>query len=47
MAGEAREVLLFDDVMVARGGRVETVEDDSDEQVHEDVRDGEREAGTN
>lgn len=46
MVGEAREVLLFDDVMVARGGRVETVEDDSDEQVHEHVCDGEREAGT-
>ena len=43
MVGESREILLLDDVVVARRRRVETVEDDSNEQVHEYVRDGQRE----
>lgn len=44
MVGKPREIFLGDDVMIARRRRVETVEDDSDEQVHEYVRDRQREA---
>lgn len=44
MVGKPREVFLGDDVVIARRRRVETIEDDSDEQVHEDVRDRQREA---
>lgn len=44
--GETHEVLLGDHVLLARRRRVESIEDDSDKQVHEDVRDGQREAFT-
>lgn len=44
MVGKPREIFLGDDVVIARRRRVETVEDDSDEQVHEYVRDRQREA---
>lgn len=44
VVGEPREVFLGDDIVITRRRRVETVEDDSDEQVHEYVRDRQREA---
>lgn len=45
MFRESGEVLLGYDVMLVRRSRVEAIEDDSDEEVHEDVRDGQGEAG--
>lgn len=44
MVGKPRKIFLGDDVVIARRRRVETVEDNSDEQVHEYVRDRQREA---
>ena len=45
MVRETREVFLGDDVVVVRRGCIETVEDDSDKQVHEHVRDRQRKTG--
>lgn len=42
---EPREVFLSDEVIGVFLGRVETIQDHSDEQVQEHKRDGERETG--
>lgn len=44
MFRESGEVFLGYDVVLVGRCRVEAVEDDSDEEVHEDVRDGQGEA---
>lgn len=44
MVREPREVFLGDDVVLVSRCCVETVQDDSDEQIHEDVRNRQRKA---
>lgn len=45
MIGEAAEVILRDDVMVAGRRCIETIQNDSDEEVHEHIRYRQRKAG--